>query len=453
MLKKNQTVKLEIESISNDGSGVARLDGMAVFVPMTAPGDVAEVKIVKTLKTHAFGVLCRIETPSPLRVDPGCPVYRLCGGCSLRHIDYEAELGIKSGWVKENLRRLSRVDIELDRAIPSPCHGRYRNKAQYPVRMLDGEMRAGFFRARSHGLVPIGDCALQPEVFSGIVGEVLAFCRENGVTAYDESTNTGVLRHVFLRRAETSGEIMLCLIINARRLAAAGELVARLKTSYPGVTTVTVNINRERTNVIFGEKALILTGSGIITDELCGVKLGLSAQSFYQVNRAAAERLYLAAREYAALNGDDVLLDLYCGAGAVGLSMAAFVRELIGVETSEPAVLDARRNAAQNGISNARFLCADAGEAAARLAGENVKVDVVVVDPPRKGLAPEIPVIIARLKPKRLVYISCDSATLARDAARLNELGFAMTRARAVDLFPRTAHIEAVALFENNVKT
>ncbi len=419
MLKKNETAELTIKAISNDGNGVAHLDGMAVFVPRTAPGDLAEIKIVKALKTHAFGILTRLASPSPLRCEPGCPVYRACGGCG---------------------GSAARRDIGL--FVP-------RVRAVRRT-MLDGEMRAGFFRARSHGLVPAEDCALLPEAFAGILKEVLEFCRENGVTAYDESKNTGVLRHVFLRRAETTGEIMLCLIINARRLAAAEKLVARLKAGCPQVTTVTVNINRERTNVIFGEKTLVLSGSGVITDELCGVKLGLSARSFYQVNRAAAERLYLAAREYASPEKGDVLLDLYCGAGAVGLSMAGFVGELVGVETFGPAVLDARRNAALNGIANARFICADAGEAAARLVKENTRVDVVVVDPPRKGLDPDIPGIIAGLKPKRLVYISCDPATLARDAARLSELDFTMTRARAVDLFPRTAHIEAVALFENS---
>jgi 23S rRNA (uracil1939-C5)-methyltransferase len=352
--------------------------------------------------------------------------------------------------VGDALRRLGGIDMNPEEPIASPKTARYRNKAQYPVRNVNGEMRAGFFRAHSHGLVAVEDCPLQPEGFAPIAKEVLALCREYNIPAYDEQTHTGTLRHIFLRKAESTGEIMLCLVINAKKLPHAEQLAERLALSCPEISTITVNVNRERTNVIFGEKTITLCGGGVITDELGGVRLELSARSFYQVNRAAAELLYRAALEYAAPNRTDILLDLYCGAGAVGLSMAAHVREVIGVEHESAAVKDARRNAALKAIANARFIHADAEQAAKKLAEEGVRPDIIVVDPPRKGLSPGLPEIIAGMRPQRLVYISCNPATLARDAARLNVLGYALERAKAVDLFPRTAHVEAVGVFSRD---
>jgi 23S rRNA (uracil1939-C5)-methyltransferase len=450
MLNKNDIVPLKIESISNDGSGVARHEGMAVFVPMTAPEDVIEAKIVKALKTHAFGIIDKITEPGACRVEPGCPVYRLCGGCSLRHIDYGTELAIKSGWVGDALRRLGGITANLEEPIASPKIERYRNKAQYPVRNVNGEICAGFFRAHSHGLVRVEDCPLQPGSFALIVKEMLAFCREFNIPPYDETAQSGILRHIFLRKAETTGETMLCLVINAKKLPFAEQLVERLAKACPEVSTITLNVNRERTNVIFGEKTITLSGCGVITDELCGVRLELSARSFYQVNRAAAELLYKAALEYAAPQGAEVLLDLYCGAGAIGLSMAGHVKEVIGVELEQAAVKDAGRNAALNGVSNARFIHADAEKTAQRLAEEGISPDIIVVDPPRKGLGPGLPETIAGMKPQRLVYISCNPATLARDSARLNALGYTLEKVKAVDLFPKTAHVEAVALFTSS---
>jgi 23S rRNA (uracil1939-C5)-methyltransferase len=450
MLNKNDIANLKIESISNDGSGVARHEGMAVFVPQTAPGDIIEAKIVKALKTHAFGIIERITEPASCRVEPGCPVYRLCGGCSLRHIGYETELAIKSGWVRDALRRLGGIALDLDEPVASPKTERYRNKAQYPVRNVNGEICAGFFRAHSHGLVRVDDCPLQPESFGFNVKEVLAFCREYEIPAYDEQSHTGALRHVFLRKAEATGETMLCLVINAKKLPHAEQLIERLAKACPEISTITLNVNRERTNVIFGERTIILSGSGVIEDELCGVRLELSARAFYQVNRAAAELLYRAALEYAAPQASDTLLDLYCGAGAIGLGMAGHVKEVIGVELEEAAVRDAERNAALNGIANARFIHADAELAAKKLAEDGTRPDIIVVDPPRKGLGPGLPETVAGMKPKRLVYISCNPATLARDAAKLNALGYVLERAKAVDLFPRTAHVEAVAAFTSS---
>lgn len=451
MLSKNEIIPLKIESVSNDGNGVGRFDGMAVFVPMTAAGDYIEAKIVKVAKTHAFGIIDNIITPSPHRIENDCPVYRRCGGCALRHIDYGEEMRVKSGWVAESLRRIGGVDIRLDEPLPSPGISRYRNKAQYPVRQIGGKIYAGFFAKRSHELVPVRDCPLQPECFGNIANEIVSFLEEFGIEAYDEASHTGVLRHIFLRQAKATGEIMLCLIINAPQLPRSDALLTRISEKYPAVKTVVINENRLKTNVIFGKKTYALSGPGFIMDELCGVSVRLSAQSFYQVNRKAAARLYRAALEYASPSPDDTLLDLYCGTGTIGLSMAHAVKRVVGVEIVGEAAKDAIQNAAQNGIANARFICADAYEAAGMLKNEGIRPDIIIVDPPRKGIDEMLPSLIAELAPKKLVYISCNPATLARDIARLETFGFKLVKARAADLFPRAAHVECVALLSRAV--
>lgn len=450
MLKKNDDITLEITAISHEGDGVGRHDGMAVFVPKTAIGDVIEARAVKVLKNMAYARISRIITPSPSRIENDCPAYRRCGGCGLRHIDYQSEIAVKSAWVEENLRRIGGADITPDEPLPSPAHARYRNKAQYPVRMVNGEIRAGFFAKRSHELIPIDDCLLAPEFFRRITDEVVGFMNEYSIAPYDEAAHSGLLRHIFIRHAEATGEVMLCLVVNGRELPHSDALIERIRRECPVVSTISLNENRERTNVIFGGKTRALYGPGYITDELCGVRVRLSAQSFYQVNRAAAEALYKSAMEYAAFKPDksEVLLDLYCGAGAIGLSMAKTAGQVIGVEVVEQAVKDAVQNAALNGIENARFICADAAEAAKTLEAEGLRPDVIVVDPPRKGLDDNLPAIISALSPDRLVYISCNSATLARDVARLAAFGFRLEKARAVDMFPRAAHVECVALLK-----
>lgn len=475
-LTKNEIVRMTVTDVASDGNGVGRFGGMAVFVPITAIGDVLDVKIVKARRTHAFGIIERLITPSECRTENDCAAYRRCGGCSLRHIGYTHEVEIKARWVEESLRRIGGVDlaqITIDAAIPSPKHERYRNKAQYPVRRVGGEICAGFFAKRSHELVRIDDCNLQPVEFSAIVQIVVEFMEKNGIEPYDEATGQGILRHIFLRQAEAhgcdderisgikntsysergassvqlqaAGEIMLCLVINAAAFPNADKLAETLKARCPEVATLVVNQNRKNTNVIFGDKTAVIFGSGYITDTLCGIKVRLSARSFYQVNRQAAELLYKAALEYAAPAPDDILLDLYCGTGTIGLSMAHAVGEVIGVEVVPEAVLDATENAAQNNIKNARFICADAAAAAEQLQAEGVRPDIIILDPPRKGADEKLPAIIAALAPKKLVYISCDAATLARDIARLAPLGYRLERVRAVDLFPRTAHVECVA--------
>lgn len=448
-LKRNEIIRHEISGISNEGYGVGRFNGMAVFVPMTADGDEIDAKIVKVLKNHAFAIIEKIITPSEHRILNDCGAYRRCGGCSLRHIGYEHELEVKSGWLYENLRRIGGVDLDkvvLDNPIASPCIERYRNKAQYPVRRVSGRILTGFFAKRSHELVPIEDCMLQPVFFSDIIQVVVDFMGKNAIEPYDEESGNGLLRHIFIRYAEATDEAMLCLVINAPELPHADKLTALVKYRCPKVKTLVINENRKKTNVILGDKTTTVFGSGYITDILCGVKVRLSAESFYQVNKMAAEQLYLAAKEYAAPEKNDILLDLYCGTGTIGLSMAHSAGEVIGVEAVSAAIADAKVNAEQNGIKNMRFICADAADAAEKLKAEGINPDIIILDPPRKGADEKLPAIIAGLSPKKLVYISCNSATLARDISRLVPLGYKLDRVRAVDLFPRTAHVECVAL-------
>lgn len=446
-MKKNDFIELCIDDIAHSGDGVGRCGGMAVFVPMTAPGDRLLCKIVQARKSFAFGIIHELREPSVLREENGCPAFRRCGGCSLRHLSYEAELAVKSRWAQENLRRIGGINLALEPILPSPRVERYRNKAQYPIRNIGGKIRAGFFQKRSHELVAVDDCLLQPAIFSALVAAFTDFCDENGIAAYDEKSHTGVARHLFLRLAEKTGEIMACVVANGA-FPHEDKLAARLLAVCPALKTLVINENRERTNVIFGPATRAVFGGGFITDELAGVRVKISAQSFYQVNREAAERLYGIAKEYASPQPGDTLLDLFCGAGAIGLSMARSCREVVGIESVAEAVADARENAAANGIDNARFFCSDAENAGELLRDENIRPDIAILDPPRKGAEPETLRLLAELGPRRIVYISCDSATLARDLKILCGTGYAAVRGRAVDMFPRTAHVETVVLLE-----
>jgi 23S rRNA (uracil1939-C5)-methyltransferase len=448
MLQKNQIVRLAITDLTHEGNGVGHVDGLAVFVPRTTPGDEADVKIVQVRGSYAYGIVEKLVTPSTHRVENDCPVFSRCGGCTLRHLSYEAELAAKEEWVKSNLRRIGKIELNWDHILPSPQISRYRNKAQYPIRMVDGRVRAGFFAPRSHRLIPVEDCKLQPLYFSKICGEVCAFAEEKNIPPYDEQTGSGLLRHLFLRWGETTQQTLVCLVLNGNTFPHAQELAQRLEPLCPGEMTLCLSVNTRRDNVILGDNMQVVTGSGRILDKLGGVKLSLSPFSFYQVNRKAAELLYQVAREYAGLEetAPKLLLDLYCGVGAIGLSMASGAEQVIGVESVPAAIEDAKENAVRNGIRNIKFLCADAADAAAHLQQQGLRPEVVVVDPPRKGVAGSALKDIVAMNPQRIVYVSCNSATLARDCRILTDCGYQAVRGRAVDLFPRTAHVECVTL-------
>ena len=322
----------------------------------------------------------------------------------------------------------------------------YRNKAQYPVGVGDTAPRIGFYAPRSHRIVEQHACRLQPAVFTAAVETVDRWMQTHAVSAYDETTHTGLVRHIYLRHGEASGQVMVCLVCTSGKIPAAQELVQALQQKVPGLCSVMVNINRADTNVILGDDEFPLWGASAIEDTLCGLTFRLSPRSFYQVNRQQAETLYTLAAEVAGLTGDETLLDLYCGTGTIGLTMAHRVKKLIGVEIVAPAVEDARRNAQANGIENATFLCSDAAKAAARLERQGEHPDVVIVDPPRKGCDPALLETMAQMAPSRIVYVSCDPATLARDCQRLTALGYAVSRVIPVDMFPRTPHVETVCL-------
>ena len=450
-LQKNQLLTLRIERLSNDGSGVAHSsEGEAVFVPGTAPGDEAQVRIVKDYGRYAFGILDKLLTPSPDRIPVDCAVAGPCGGCSLRHLDYAAELRAKQESVADAFRRIGGLDVPVLDALPSPEVDRYRNKVQFPVgRDKDGAPCIGFYAGRTHRIVPCPDCKLQPGVLNGIGNTLCAFFAAHGIQLYDEERGKGLVRHIFLRRGAHSGQIMVCLVCTRPKLPHSDELVALLREKFRDIATILINVNAKKTNVILGEESVTLYGPGFIEDTLCGVPVRLGPLSFYQVNTLAAERLYGVAAEYAQLEPDDVLLDLYCGMGTIGLSMAGHCRELIGVEIIPEAIDSAKANAARMGdavAAKSRFFCADAGEAAARLAAEGLRPDVIMLDPPRKGCDETTLSAVVQMSPRRVVYVSCNPSTAARDAAWLGQHGYRAEKVQPVDLFPRTKHVEAVLL-------
>ena len=450
-LQKNQILTLRIERLSSDGSGVAHSpDGETVFVPGAAPGDEADVRIVKDCKRYAFGILDHLRTPSPDRIPVDCPVAGPCGGCSLRHLDYAAELRAKQESVLDAFRRIGGLEVPVLDILPSPEVDRYRNKVQFPVGVdKNGMPCIGFYAGRTHRIVPCPDCKLQPGVLNEIGNALCAFFAQQGIRPYDEQSGKGLVRHIFLRRGAHSGQIMVCLVCTRAKLPHAEQLCAVLREQFPAISTILLNVNAKNTNVILGSENHILYGPGYIEDSLCGVPVRLGPLSFYQVNTLAAERLYGVAAQYAQLTSDDALLDLYCGMGTIGLSMADQCRELIGVEIVPEAIESAKANAARMGETTAaksRFFCADAGQAATQLAAEGLHPDIVMLDPPRKGCDEATLSAVVRMAPRRVVYVSCNPATAARDAAWLDNNGYHAEKVQPVDLFPRTKHVEAVLL-------
>ena len=450
-LQKNQILTLRIERLSSDGSGVAHsADGEAVFVPGTAPGDEARVRIVKDCGRYAFGILDELLTPSPDRIPVDCPVAGPCGGCSLRHLDYAAELRAKQESVLDAFRRIGGLEVPVLDILPSPEVDRYRNKVQFPVGAdKNGVPCIGFYAGRTHRIVPCPDCKLQPGVLNEIGNALCAFFAQQGIRPYDEQSGKGLVRHIFLRRGAHSGQIMVCLVCTRTKLPHAEQLCTALRGQFPAISTILLNVNAKNTNVILGSENHILYGPGYIEDTLCGVPVRLGPLSFYQVNTLAAERLYGVAAQYAQLTPDDTLLDLYCGMGTIGLSMAEQCRELIGVEIVPEAIESAKANAARMGeavAAKSRFFCADAGQAATQLAAEGLHPDIVMLDPPRKGCDEATLSAVVRMAPRRVVYVSCNPATAARDAAWLEKNGYHTEKVQPVDLFPRTKHCETVVL-------
>ena len=445
-MKKNDLIKLNIYAISSEGSGVARTDeGIAVFVPDSAVGDELLVKILKVQKTYAFGKIEEILTPSPDRITPSCNVGTQCGGCVYCHISYDAELKAKEQRVKDAIERIAKLNILIRSIISTGEVSRYRNKAMIPAGVdKEGNIKLGFYSRHSHRIVESDDCKLQPLCFLKACEIIKSFLISYNISIYNETTGKGLFRHIYLRLAEKTNQLLVTLVVNGKDLPYTDKLIDALREALPELKGVVLNINREDTNVVLGKHSRTLFGDDFITDILCSLEFKISPKSFYQVNRKGAELLYSKAAEYAQLKGDEVLLDLYCGTGTIGLSMAHKAKELIGVEIVPEAIEDAGKNAEANSIENARFICADAAKAAETLRSEGLTPDVIIIDPPRKGCDNSLIKTIADFNPKRVVYVSCDPATLARDLALFAEYGFNTEELTPVDMFPRTAHVETV---------
>ncbi|MDO5125930.1 MAG: 23S rRNA (uracil(1939)-C(5))-methyltransferase RlmD, partial [Ruminococcus sp.] len=445
MLKKNEIVQLEITGMTNDGNGVGRYEGIAVFVPMTAVGDIIDCRIVKVQKSFCYGIIEKIISESTERVENDCSAYSKCGGCSFRHFSYAEELRIKEDFVRSAFERIGKINAICEPILGSERIEHYRNKAQYPVAEQSGKAVCGFYSRRSHRVTGMYDCLLQPKVFTQIVAEIIKFINEKGIPAYNESNAQGVVRHIYIRRGEYSGEIMVCIVVTDFRNAEQfNDLIAQLCNKFPDIKSIILNENPKNTNVIMGKKYYTLYGKDTITDVMCGRKVILSAQSFYQVNTLQAEKLYAIAKEYAGFNGNEHLLDLYCGTGTIGLSMADSARKLTGVEIIPSAIENAKLNAKENGIDNTEFICGDAGEIAQLLYDRGERPDIIIADPARKGCDRSTLEHMVKMTPDKIVMISCNPSTAARDCAILAEMGYKVIKYRPVDLFPRTTHVETV---------
>lgn len=443
-LKKNELYECQIEGYTAEGAGVARVEGAAVFVPATALGDKVLVRIVKVNKTYAFGRVEEIITPSAHRIAPECPVFNKCGGCDFLHIDYDEELRLKGQRVQDALNRIGHFDIEIAPAVPSIRHG-YRNKALYLVTDTSEGTGYGFYRSRSHDVVPCGGCLIQTDAANALAAAVCRWIDESRATIYDENNGEGLIRRVYVRHGD--GGYHLCIVANGEALPQTDLLIELARAAEPSLCGITLNVNKTQGNRVMGERMVTLWGSGTLSDSLMGLRYELSPLSFYQVNHAQAERLYQKVLDYAELSQDDIALDLYCGVGTITLLLAQRCKSAIGNEIVPEAVTNAEENMRRNNIENVRFILGDAGQVAATLAGEGMRPNVVVCDPPRKGMDETTINAIGEMSPKRIVYVSCDPASLARDGAMLRELGYILTHAEAFDMFPGTANVETVARF------
>ena len=441
-LEKNRIYRAHIDGYSSEGLGIARIDGQVVFVHGAIRGETCDVLVMKVLKNAAFGKIAALVEPSPARRTPDCPYYGRCGGCNFRHMSYDEELWAKRARVQDALTRIGGAEVTVEEILGAEQPLHYRNKSIYPISPA-GEV--GFYRARSHQVVDVEHCLIQKPEADALAQAVRDYIARFRVEPYNEATGRGLLRHLYVRTS-CRGESLACLLVNGSRLPHEQERVDRLRAAAPGVCGVVLGENTRRGNAILGDRYRTLWGRDYLTDTLCGLELRLSVPSFYQVNHDQAQRLYEKALEYAGLTGRELAVDLYCGAGTITQVLARRARHVIGGEIVPEAIRDAEDSARRNGVENVEFLCGDASRLAAELRQRGLRPDVICVDPPRKGLAPDVVEAAASMEPERIVYVSCDPATLARDAARFAPLGYRPVRACAVDLFPGTAHIETVVL-------
>ena len=482
MLKKDDQVTIEIEDIGTDGAGIGKADGYTLFVKDAVIGDIIKAKVIKAKKTYGYARLMEIITPSKDRVEPVCPVARQCGGCQIQQMSYSAQLKYKQKLVRDNLARIGGItDCEVLPVIGMENPFNYRNKAQYPVgRNKDGKVVIGFYAGRTHSIVDYTQCAIGAPENAQILEKIRTFINENNISVYDEQSHKGLIRHILIRTGKHTGQIMVCLIINGKTLPHADKLADCLK-DISGMSSIMININKERTNVILGSECSVIWGNSYIEDSICGIMFRISPLSFFQVNPVQTEKLYRKALEYAELTGNETVWDLYCGIGTISLLMATKARKVYGVEIVPQAIEDAKNNALRNSLNNAEFFVGKAEEVVPRIYDEDMKKaenepvdskenskensglpdsasdesvmrinpDVVVVDPPRKGCDETLLDTIVKMNPKRIVYVSCDSATLARDLKYLAANGYEIDRVQPVDQFAHTVHVETVVLLSH----
>ena len=442
-LKKNDFIELDITSVSSEGQGIGRTDdNLVVFVPNSAIGDKLKIRVLKVKKNIVYGKIEEILIPSNDRIAPDCEVFFKCGGCTYRHISYESELDIKKQKVIDALTRIGKIDFPaIGDVITTNIRSGYRNKAMIPVAFNNGKIEMGFYSKHSHRINTCLDCRLSPGIFNSITKTVYDFLCEHTELPYDETTGRGFIRHLYLRYAQSTGEVMVCFVVNGDSFSFSDIIIERLIKKYSQIKSVLINVNTEKTNVVLGKRNILLWGKDYIVDKMCGLSFIISPNSFYQVNKIAAELLYEKAKEYASPKKDDVILDLYCGTGTIGLSMAECCKKVIGIEIVEEAVKDAEKNMLINEISNAQFICGDA-----KSLNESIQADIIIVDPPRKGLDPDLIHKIVKIKSEKIVYISCDPATLARDLSGLCSDCYTVDKISVVDMFPGSFHVETVVL-------
>ena len=443
-ITKNSVHTCEITGYNSDGVGLCRIDNMVCFVKGSVRGDVCLVRVIKVLKNCLYGIIEELITPSPYRTPPQCSHFPQCGGCDLQHVTYEEELWLKHNKVADAMSRIGGFA-----PMDFPIHGspdliRYRNKAQFPVGLLDGQVKTGFFKSRSHTLVPVEDCLLQPQEANLLAHTVSQWAQKFGIAIYDETTKKGVLRHIYVRKGINT--LQLCIVSAKKKVKYLEELVDLCRVAVPTLTSIVQNLNGLDTNTVLGDITTTIWGDDTITGRLCDNVFSISPKAFYQINQRQTENLYNQVLTYAGLDGSQTVIDLYCGIGTISLHMAHHAKEVWGIEIVPEAIENARYNCEINGVSNAQFICNDAGNGANALLAKGIVADVLVVDPPRKGMDQVAIDAILKLSPRRIVYVSCDCATMARDAKALCSQGYKLENLSAFDMFPRTSHIECVGL-------
>ncbi|EKY3942287.1 TPA: 23S rRNA (uracil(1939)-C(5))-methyltransferase RlmD [Listeria innocua] len=445
LLKKNQSVELTIEDLTHDGSGVGKIDGYPLFIPNALPGEKITAKITKLNKNYGFARMENIEVVSAERVEPPCAVYSKCGGCSLQHLSYDGQLAFKRNQVEETMKRIGKLNVEVPDTLGMEKPWRYRNKSQVPVGFVNGKLTAGFYQKRSHDIIDMSTCLIHNEKGDVAVQKTREILAKYGTEPYDEKTGKGDIRHIMTRFAHTTGQLMIVLVTTKERLPFKAEIIQDL-TNQLEVTSIVQNINPQKTNVIFGDRTKTLWGSDIIEDTIHGIRFAISARSFYQVNPLQTEVLYQQAIDSAELTGEETVIDAYCGIGSISLCLAKKAKHVYGVEIVDQAIQDARANAELNNLTNTTFETGKAEEVIPQWYKNGIVADVLVVDPPRKGCDETLLETILAMKPKKVVYVSCNPGTLARDMKILTEGGYEAKKVQPVDMFPMTTHIEAVTV-------